>query len=297
MKYRKKFKKFLNKKWGFCKKGKWIKKDKQELEWKLGNLTARIRLDRQDIYEKRQHWKKQRNLDKIRRENKGALCECIPCGQSKGQKYGVFGIHTVCEPPTPTCNIAVGHAVDGCYSSRNESCNCLTTVEIMPPSPPPPTCMYADDWNAGNAQARTACNGTCTGPMKCGRYNFCVGIEGNSVYCYGKSSGCMWNQNSCTSDQDCDKFNVSSPKYMDNYKGPDGAACPMTNINASSNDWVLDACLCSEGQSNGQMYADMRISLALQATHPACSSSKALHLVGVQVWRRLQHHSAILRCR
>jgi hypothetical protein len=73
--------------------------------------------------------------------------------------------------------------------------------------------------------------------MKCGRYNFCLGFEpDHKVYCYGSNQGCLWNQNSCNTDQDCtNKYNTSSPKYSN------GDVLSCTNI--THTDWRLpDAC-------------------------------------------------------
>ena len=49
--------------------------------------------------------------------------------------------------------------------------------------------------------------------MRCGKNKFCVGFEGNRVYCYGKSDGCLWDSNDCSTDQDCKKYSTQSAKY------------------------------------------------------------------------------------
>ena len=74
--------------------------------------------------------------------------------------------------------------------------------------------------------------------IKCGRYNFCVGIEpDNNIYCYGSSQGCLWNQNpsSCNSDSDCAEYNTSSPKFDG---GPAESICSL----GSPQSWESDAC-------------------------------------------------------
>ena len=73
----------------------------------------------------------------------------------------------------------------------------------------------------------------CLGPVKCGENKFCVGFEGNKVYCYGLTSGCKWYTNDCTDDSDCFKYNTSSPKCSD-WEGD----C------SSVSDWRADACKC-----------------------------------------------------
>eukprot|EP01047_Picozoa_sp_COSAG01_P021106 COSAG01_NODE_1215_length_11206_cov_8.747096_5_plen_1561_part_00 len=88
--------------------------------------------------------------------------------------------------------------------------------------------------------------------MKCGVNRFCVGFEGSQVFCYGASNGCLWNQNDCSTDADCLKYNTStSPKYTDG----DSLACPLTLANTG---WRTDACNCGLGLSglnNGQAVA------------------------------------------
>lgn len=70
--------------------------------------------------------------------------------------------------------------------------------------------------------------------MKCGSNKFCLGFEpDNKVYCYGSKDGCLWGQNSCNTDQDCNKYSTSSAKYTDGdtpecgkNQGWRGDACP-----------------------------------------------------------------------
>ena len=70
--------------------------------------------------------------------------------------------------------------------------------------------------------------------MKCGSNKFCLGFESdNKVYCYGSNGGCLWGQNSCNTDQDCNKFTESSPKYTDG----DTPDCNNPNLG-----WRGDAC-------------------------------------------------------
>eukprot|EP00930_Biecheleria_cincta_P067071 TRINITY_DN5344_c0_g2_i1.p1 TRINITY_DN5344_c0_g2~~TRINITY_DN5344_c0_g2_i1.p1 ORF type:complete len:5220 (+),score=634.47 TRINITY_DN5344_c0_g2_i1:1608-17267(+) len=64
----------------------------------------------------------------------------------------------------------------------------------------------------------------------CGRHRFCLGWEGENVYCYGSSGGCKWGQNDCQQDADCAKYGSSSPKYTD----ADAPGCP-------ANGWREDA--------------------------------------------------------
>ena len=76
----------------------------------------------------------------------------------------------------------------------------------------------------------------CLGPAyaKCGEHKFCVGFEGNKVYCYGSNNRCLWNSQDCTKDEDCKKYNYGSPKYTDG----DDVACP------NPSNWRADACKC-----------------------------------------------------
>jgi len=71
--------------------------------------------------------------------------------------------------------------------------------------------------------------------ISCGKFNFCVGVEDNSPYCYGSNEGCLWNSNDCKSDSNCSKYNKStSPKYTDQ-----GQNC---NTFTSVNEWQMDSC-------------------------------------------------------
>ena len=73
--------------------------------------------------------------------------------------------------------------------------------------------------------------------MKCGSNNFCVGFEGNKVYCYGSSSKCLWSENDCNTDGDCSKkYTTSSLKYTDG----DDLGCTDTKPSG----WRADACKC-----------------------------------------------------
>jgi len=57
-----------------------------------------------------------------------------------------------------------------------------------------------------------------SGPnIKCGSHKFCASAEPNTqkVFCYGDRGGCLWGQNSCNTDNDCKKYDASSPKYTD----------------------------------------------------------------------------------
>lgn len=70
--------------------------------------------------------------------------------------------------------------------------------------------------------------------MKCGSNKFCLGFEpDHKVYCYGNSGGCLWGQNSCNTDQDCNKYSTSSAKYTDG----DTPDCKNPNLG-----WRVDAC-------------------------------------------------------
>ena len=68
--------------------------------------------------------------------------------------------------------------------------------------------------------------------LKCGTNKFCVGHEGEKIYCYGKSDGCKWNENDCSTDSDCSKYTTDSLKFTDAAQ-----KCPNTKIG-----WMLDAC-------------------------------------------------------
>ena len=79
--------------------------------------------------------------------------------------------------------------------------------------------------------------------MKCGSNHFCVGFEpDHKVYCYGSKDGCLWGQNSCTTNADCNKYSTSSAKYTDgdtpqcgNNLGWRGDACPDPYVGGDFN--------------------------------------------------------------
>ena len=82
----------------------------------------------------------------------------------------------------------------------------------------------------------------CDGSVKCGSYNFCVGFEGNKVYCYGSQNKCLWRRNDCITDEDCKKYTSSSPKFTD---GDD------LNCSKKPSRWRRDACTCDEKREGG----------------------------------------------
>jgi hypothetical protein len=71
------------------------------------------------------------------------------------------------------------------------------------------------------------------GPTKCGSDNICLGFEGNHVYCYGSTGGCLWGQNDCTRNSHCFKYSPHSPKY--------DAGVIMCS---AASGWPADACKC-----------------------------------------------------
>jgi hypothetical protein len=87
-------------------------------------------------------------------------------------------------------------------------------------------------------------------PIKCGIYNFCVNVKNNKdvtfnkAYCYGSSSGCLFDTNDCTSNSDCLKYDTNtSPQYTD---GGDYSSTGCSSYSSSNpNDvWQCDACGC-----------------------------------------------------
>ena len=71
----------------------------------------------------------------------------------------------------------------------------------------------------------------------CGSNKFCVDNENNKAkyYCYGSTSGCLWNTNDCNTDSDCQaKYTTSSPRYTD-----PGSSCQTATV---PNSWPLNAC-------------------------------------------------------
>lgn len=82
-------------------------------------------------------------------------------------------------------------------------------------------------------------------PIKCGINNFCVNVKNDKAYCYGKSSGCLWNTNDCSSTSDCSKYNVNtSPQYTDG--GEYGSInCNTYSSSNPADNWQCDACGCS----------------------------------------------------
>ena len=81
----------------------------------------------------------------------------------------------------------------------------------------------------------------CHGPVKCGENRFCVGFEGQKVYCYGATIGCKWNSQDCTEDADCHKYSTNSTKYTD------GDDVDCLNPVEPSDPWRADACKCEKG--------------------------------------------------
>jgi hypothetical protein len=70
----------------------------------------------------------------------------------------------------------------------------------------------------------------------CGKNNFCVNNENNDTnyYCYGNTTGCLWNTNDCKTDSDCDKYTSTSPRYTDA-----GMTCQYIT---PADQWPFDAC-------------------------------------------------------
>ena len=93
----------------------------------------------------------------------------------------------------------------------------------------------------GGIQIQNLTFGNLSDNIKCGRYNFCLGIEpDNNIYCYGGSpeSGCLWGGPYCTSDEQCRaEYNITSPKYNG---APANQICSMSPQDC--NCWESDAC-------------------------------------------------------
>ena len=88
----------------------------------------------------------------------------------------------------------------------------------------------------------------CIGPSKCGKNNVCVGFEDSKVFCYGSSSGCLWGQNDCSTDEQCkQKYSTSSPKYTDGVMVCEGPG-------KLAEGWRADACTCSPAMTNEDDY-------------------------------------------
>lgn len=76
-------------------------------------------------------------------------------------------------------------------------------------------------------------------PIVCGAYNFCVNTQnyGKNYYCYGETSGCLWNTNDCTTDSDCSKYTTSSLSYTD-----PGGVCQGLTSTTPGGAWQYNAC-------------------------------------------------------
>ena len=74
------------------------------------------------------------------------------------------------------------------------------------------------------------------GQIFCGPHKFCIQRTSDVVYCFGKSSGCLWGRNDCATDGDCQKYNSESEKYTDGV--------PCSKI--SPKHWSIAACPISE---------------------------------------------------
>jgi hypothetical protein len=85
---------------------------------------------------------------------------------------------------------------------------------------------------------------TTSSALKCGIDNFCVNVKNNKAYCYGSSSGCLWNTNDCTSTSDCSKYDTStSPQYTDGGSGST-TTCDSYSSSNPNDGWQCDACGC-----------------------------------------------------
>ena len=97
---------------------------------------------------------------------------------------------------------------------------------------------------------RLGASGVCTGQLKCGQDNFCVGVEHGKKYCYGHSHKCLRGQNTCDTDCDCKKYNTSSPKFTQASQCRcHGETLPNKSapLCIGGGDWRADTCTCSPG--------------------------------------------------
>ena len=119
----------------------------------------------------------------------------------------------------------------------------ITTVSL-----PKQLVNHIESWSVIHRSNLLFLLGRCISSTKCGSNNFCVGFEVGRVYCYGSTLGCLWGQNDCTSDSDCYKYSLDSPKFTDG----DSLVCPsdssedteFAEVNVIANGWRADACTC-----------------------------------------------------
>jgi hypothetical protein len=72
------------------------------------------------------------------------------------------------------------------------------------------------------------------GAIACAPEKFCVQEINHKVYCFGLADGCPWGQILCSTDESCEKYTKSSPKYTDNH--------PCTFYATLGNGWPTAAC-------------------------------------------------------
>ena len=103
--------------------------------------------------------------------------------------------------------------------------------------------------------------GNLSDSLRCGKNKFCVGYEpDDKVYCYGSNDGCLWDKNTCNTDDDCKvKYSMSSPKFTNgdqpkctlasDWRTPD--ACP--EIYKTDYDKTVDNQSCNYQLNNSEL--------------------------------------------
>jgi hypothetical protein len=133
-----------------------------------------------------------------------------------------LGYCTTSATPAQVCSVYC----NGIVSSPPPSPSPLPSPSPPPPPPPPspsPVVLYAH--------------------LKCHpAYRYCLAEEITtaglqSVYCYGSTSGCLWNSNACAQDSDCAQYTSSSTQKY----GVDWPASYCADP-ARANSWPFAAC-------------------------------------------------------
>ena len=85
--------------------------------------------------------------------------------------------------------------------------------------------------------------------------------ESLSRDCLHPAGKCLWGENDCAADADCDKYNTQSLKLGAGSAGgqndPKTMSCPMTDDDKPK--WAHDACTCDDAEA---------ASIAAQALQP-----------------------------
>jgi hypothetical protein len=144
--------------------------------------------------------------------------------------------------PTLVTMTAYNNTINTYFNSVLQNIQTIPGGTLIPSSES--TILYiCDPWNIcdGGIQIKNLTFGNLSDSMKCGRYNFCLGIEpDNNVYCYGGGEGgCLWGGPYCTSDEQCKaEYNITSPKYNSSYSSKEICSIPPQDCNC----WESDAC-------------------------------------------------------